>query len=104
MKTRRLAGARDVVEELAQVLAVLQDGEDAAELLGRRELRLGHHVEEAVAEELLDRGAVELAEDPQRALAGAPDEGEDGVVGRGLLEPAEALRKVGRGEARCSSG
>ena len=46
---------------------------------------------------------VELPEDPQRARAGAPDQGEDGIVGRGIVEPAEALGQVGGRQAQAAA-
>ena len=95
MKTRRSAGPGDVLHQLAEVLAVLEGGEDPAQLLGRGELGLGHHVEEAVAEELLHGRRVEVAEEVQGPLARSPHEGEDRVVGRRVLEPAQALGEIG---------
>ena len=55
-------GARpgDAGDQVGEVGAVLEGGEDAAELLALRELRGRHHVEQAVAEQLLDRRGVEL--------------------------------------------
>ena len=54
---------------LGEVGAVLERREHAAELLALGELGGGHHVEQAVAEQLLDRGGVELLERAHDALA-----------------------------------
>ena len=55
------AGAGDAADQLAEVGAVLEGAEDAPELLALGELGRGHDVEQAVAEDLLDGGGVELA-------------------------------------------
>ena len=60
-------------------------------------------MEEAVAEELLDGRRVEVAKEVEGPVAGAADEREDGIVGRGVLEPAEPLGEVGGSEADAAA-
>ena len=74
------AGPRDAPDELAEVGAVLERREDLAELVALGELGRLHHVEEAVAEDLLDRGRVVFAEDAHDPLADAPRQSLDRVV------------------------
>ena len=110
-----IAGPGDVLDELAEVLAVLQHREDTAELLRHGELGLRHDVEEAVAEELLDRRRVEVAEDVQGPGAGAPDQREDRVVLHQWLHQRlhhrmhqwmqqQRLHQQGQGRANHGSG
>ena len=53
--------AREPLHEVAEVDAVLEHPEDAAEVLRSRELGRVHDVEQALAEDVLDGGGVELA-------------------------------------------
>ena len=80
MKTWTRPGAGDAADELAEVGPVLEGAEDAAELVALGELGRLHHVEQAVAEDLLDGRRVVLADDLDDALADAPGEGSDAVV------------------------
>ena len=75
MNTWTRPGAGDAADELAEVGPVLEGAEDAAELLALGELGCLHDVEQAVAEDLLDRRGVVLADDLDDALADAPGEG-----------------------------
>ena len=59
-----ISAGREPLHEVAQVDAVLEHVEDAAEPLGALELGLLHDVEQALAEDLLDRRGVELVHDP----------------------------------------
>ena len=89
--------ACDAVDELGEVDAVLERREHAAELLALGELGRGHHVEQAVAEQLLDRVGVELLEAAHDALADAAVERDGGI---GLVEAGEHALRVLGGEAR----
>ena len=80
-------GPRDAADELAEVGPVLERREDLAELVALGELRGLHHVEQPVAEDLLDRGRVVVAQDPDDPLA---DPGATRCIG-------SALRSGGRG-------
>ena len=62
-------GAGDGTDELAEVGPVLERREDAPQLVALGELRRGHHVEEADAEDLLDGRCVVLAKGADDALA-----------------------------------
>ena len=83
------AGAGDAADELAEVGAVLERREDAAQLLAVGELRRGHDVEQAVAEHLLDRRGVELVQRPDDALADAA--GRASALGSARVERREAV-------------
>src|SRR6476646_3895601 len=85
------ARAGDAADELAQVGTVLESVEDAAELVALGELGCFHHVEQAVAEDLLDRLGVVLADDLDDTVPDPPGEGVDPVVG------------VERGDARLGA-
>ena len=92
------AGPRDAPHELAQVGAVLERREDLAELVAVGELRGLHDVQEAVAEDLLDRGGVVFVEDAHDPLADAPREALDRVVlgQSGEDRRRAAARRVGQ--------
>src|SRR5215213_1153733 len=64
----------NAADEATEVRPVLERGEDAAQLLAVSELGRAHHIEEAVAEDLLDGGAVVVPEQPHDALPDAGNE------------------------------
>ena len=80
MKTWTRPGAGDAADQLAEVGPVLEGREDAPELVALGELRRLHDVEQAVAEDLLDRRRVVLAQDPDDPLADPAGERLDAVV------------------------
>ena len=86
-------------DELAEVGAVLERREDLPKLVALGELRRLHDVEQAVAEDLLDRRRVVLADDADDALADAPGESLDRVV---VGQAASA--SLPRGRRSCRSG
>ena len=63
MKTRTSSEVERRLHETAQVGPILEHAEHAAEVLRPRELGLLHHVQEALAEDLLDRGGVEVMDE-----------------------------------------
>src|SRR3954447_5951180 len=65
------AGAGDAADELAEIDPILESAEDAPELLALGELRRLHHVEQAIAVDLLDRIRVVLAHDLDDPLTDA---------------------------------
>src|SRR3954451_22851234 len=74
------AGPGDASDEVAEIGPVLEGGEDAPELVALGELGRLHHVEQAVREDLLDRGRVVVADDPDDALAHAACDPLQGVA------------------------
>ena len=74
MKTRTSPARATALDEPAEVGPVLERREDPPKLVALGELRRLHHVEQPVAEDLLDRRGVELAERPDDPLADLPGE------------------------------
>ena len=88
MKTRTVPAPATPLISSAEVGAVLERREHAAELLAVGELGRGHHVEQAVAEQLLDRRRRRTRGAPHDALADAASS----RVRVGGVEPLEAAR------------
>ena len=80
MKTWTVPRAGDAADELAEVGPVLEGVEDAPELVALGEFGRLHDVEQAVAEDLLDRLGVVFADDLDDPLADPPGEGVDPVL------------------------
>ena len=95
MKTWMPARPGDAPDELAEVGPVLEGREDLAELVALGELRGLHDVEQAVAEDLLDRRRVVLAQDPDDALADAA--GRCARSGSSAAQPRQAASARRRG-------
>ena len=90
------ADAGHPVEELAEVGPVLEHREDPPELVAPLELGRLHHVEQAVAEDLLDHRRVIVADRGDHALADPPDERPDRpVASRSGRAPAPRRRRSG---------
>ena len=92
MKTWIRPELGDVADELAEVGPVLEGREHAPELVALGELGRLHDVEQAVAEDLLDRRGVVLAQD--RATTRSPTRRASASSGSPSLEPRRATRSA----------
>ena len=80
MKTRIRPALGDVADELAEVGPVLERREDPPQLVALGELGGVHDVEQAVAEDLLDRLGVVVLDDAHDPLADPAGERLEAVV------------------------
>ena len=71
-KESNLPTLHHLVHQVAEVAAPLQRREDVAHSRTLRELGSLHHIEEAVAIDVLDRRVVDLGEEAARALQHRP--------------------------------
>jgi hypothetical protein len=85
----------DAADQLAEVRPVLQGREDLAQLVALGELGRLHDVEQPVGEDLLDRGRVVIAQDPDDPI---PDALGDALHGVGTIEAGQ--RGLGGGSRR----